>query len=91
MTPRPSIISEMMACCLHPTQGHLTLAWRDKSRRISMKAISPEERQARGLWTPCHLLHARQLPGLAPFVHGKIVSIVDVIPTARSKFAYLNI
>ncbi|KAH7411320.1 hypothetical protein BKA64DRAFT_720072 [Cadophora sp. MPI-SDFR-AT-0126] len=83
MTPRPSIISEMMACCLHPTQGHLTLARRDKSRRISTKAISLEERQVMGLWTPCDLLHARQLPGLAPFVHGKIASIVDVIPTTR--------
>ena len=52
MTPRPSIISEMLECCLHPSQGYLTLAGRDKSRRPSMKAISPEEGQARGPWTP---------------------------------------
>lgn len=48
-----------------------------------MKAINPAEGQARGPWALYHLLRSRQFPGLAPFAPGKIVSIVDVIPTRR--------
>jgi hypothetical protein len=77
MMPRPSSNLEMLACCHHPTQGHLTLAGRDKRRSKSMKASSPKE----GHWDPYHLLRPRQGPGLAPSAPGKIASIVDVIVT----------